>query len=88
MRKTKILFALSLFLMLSCSRTWTEKDRQTFLGGCLQGAKKDMDSAKAKGYCSCMLEKLQKRYPDPSDMKYVKSDTAVYSIANDCLKNQ
>ena len=88
MRKFKILLVLSLFLVLSCSRTWTETDKQTFLGGCLQGAKKDMDSAKAKRYCSCMLEKLQKRYPDPSDIKYVKSDTAVYSFANDCLKNQ
>lgn len=70
----------------SCKHSWTQKDKDDFTGGCIHGAVKDMGEAKAASYCSCLLEKLQKRYPNPADMKYIKSDTAVYSIAKDCKK--
>jgi hypothetical protein len=52
----------------------------------MNGALKDMGEAKAKAYCSCMLEKLQKRYPDASDLKYARTDTAVYSMGRECMK--
>lgn len=45
-----------------------------------------MGEAKAKSYCSCMLQKLQKRYPNAADMKYVKNDTAVHAMAIECMK--
>ena len=49
-------------------------------------AVKEMGDAKARTYCGCMLEKLQKRYPNAADVKYAKYDTALYSMAQQCLK--
>jgi hypothetical protein len=73
-------------VLFSCQHAWTPKDKETFMGGCVNGALKDMGEAKAKAYCSCMLEKLQKRYSSASDLKYAKTDTAVYSMGRECLK--
>jgi hypothetical protein len=70
----------------SCKHSWTPKDKENFIGGCVNGALKDMGEAKAKAYCSCMLEKLQKRYPDPSDLKYAQTDTSVYSMGKECMR--
>ena len=84
MKKTPILlFALSL---MACNRPWTDQDRRNFLGGCLKGAFLEMDSTKAKSYCNCMLDKIEKRYPDAGDVKYIRQDTAVYSMGKACRK--
>jgi hypothetical protein len=71
-------------ILCSCSRGWTMADEQQFTGGCLKGAFKDMDSIKARSYCDCMLQQVKKRYPNPSDVKYIKADTALYSIGKRC----
>jgi len=76
----------ALCLLFSCKNAWTQEDKDSFTGGCINGARKDMSMEKAQAYCDCMLQKLQKRFPDAGDMKYVKSDTAVYSMARDCMK--
>ncbi len=80
-----IAFLLVLFLF-SCNRPWTENDKQNFMGGCMNGALKDMDQAKAKEYCNCMLEKVQKRYPSVSDVQYMKKDTAIYTMGRECRR--
>ena len=86
-RLTSIFLLAALWLFFSsCKNAWTQEDKDTFMGGCINGARKDMSIEKAQSYCSCMLQKLQKRFPDAGDMKYVKSDTAVYSMARDCMK--
>ena len=74
------------FAFSSCKHAWTQKDKEDFVGGCVNGALKEMGEAKARSYCSCMLQKLQKRYPNAADMKYVKNDTAVHSMAKECMK--
>lgn len=78
------LFFLAAFFLYSCNQPWTENDKQTFMGGCMNGALKEMDPEKAKAYCSCMLEKVQNRYPNVSDARYLKSDTAVYAMGRAC----
>jgi uncharacterized membrane protein len=76
-----------LFLvLLSCNHPWTQDDKQNFLGGCMKGALKDMDEEKARAYCSCMLQKVQKKYPNAADAKYLKNDTAIYSMGRECMK--
>jgi hypothetical protein len=80
------LLLLILFSLGSCKRPWTQKDRDDFTGGCMNGALKEMEQAKARSYCNCMLEKVQRRYPDAGDMKYIKTDTAMYSMAIECRK--
>ena len=72
--------------LFSCNRPWTDSDKKNFMGGCMSGALKDMKPEKAQAYCSCMLEKVQKRYPNAADAKYLKSDTALYSIGRECMK--
>lgn len=72
--------------LMSCNRPWTDSDKQNFMGGCMNGALKDMDPEKAKAYCSCMLEKVQQRYPNAADAKYLKNDTAIYSMGKACMK--
>jgi len=71
-------------ILCSCARGWTNEDEQQFKGGCLKGAFKDMDSVKAKSYCDCMLQQVKKRYPNPSDLKFIKADTALYSLGKRC----
>jgi len=70
----------------SCKHPWTQTDKENVMGGCMTRAVKDMGDAKARTYCGCMLEKLQKRYPNAADVKYAKYDTALYSMAQQCLK--
>jgi trans-aconitate methyltransferase len=52
----------------------------------MKGALKDMDEEKARAYCSCMLQKVQKKYPNAADAKYLKNDTAIYSMGRECMK--
>lgn len=70
----------------SCQHSWTQKDKDEFINSCTNSAAKSMTETKARSYCSCMLQKVQKRYPNPGDTKYIKQDKALYSMANDCLK--
>ena len=52
----------------------------------MSGALKDMGETKARDYCNCMLEKVQKKYPDAADARYLKNDTAVYSMGRECIR--
>jgi len=76
----------SFFLLCSCQRAWTEKDKADFLAGCIEGTTKDLGADKAKAYCACMVGKVVSRYPDAGDAKYMKYDTAIVRISKDCLK--
>jgi len=78
--------SLAFLAFVSCNHPWTQDDKQNFLGGCMRGALKDMDEGKARAYCSCMLQKVQKRYPNAADAKYLKNDTAIYSMGRECIK--
>jgi hypothetical protein len=75
---------LGIMIVSSCKQGWTQKDKQEFLGGCINGALKDMGAARAKSYCDCMLQKIQGRYPNAGDVKYIKNDTAIFSMAKAC----
>ncbi|HEX2607031.1 MAG TPA: hypothetical protein VHK91_06610 [Flavisolibacter sp.] len=70
----------------SCARSWTKKDEKEFKSGCIQGAVKDMGKEKAVRYCDCMLDQLKQRYSNPSDLNYLKQDTALKRLAQGCLQ--
>jgi hypothetical protein len=60
---------------------WTDVHRDKFMESCTDGAKALGD--KAKPYCQCTLEKLEKKYPNPIDAgRLTNSETE--SIAKDC----
>src|SRR5687767_4897127 len=45
---------------------WTATDRGPFITECVKSAKAGMSEDSAKYYCYCMLEKVEKIYPDPT----------------------
>ncbi|MES2880863.1 MAG: hypothetical protein V4676_01850 [Bacteroidota bacterium] len=84
--KQILAISLTVSTLISCKQGWTDKNKQEFLGGCISGAQKNMDAAKAKPYCICMLQKLQLRYQSPVALQYLKNDTAVYNMGKACLQ--
>ena len=81
-------FFLIIICFYSCKRKWTQEDKTQFLGGCLKGAIKDMGESKAKPYCNCLLEKIVTKYPNAKDAAYLKYDTTIVRLSQDCLKQR
>lgn len=77
--------SIAFFLITSCKRKWTQADRDQFLKGCISSSIKDMTAQKAESYCNCMLQQVEKRYPNANDVKYIRQDTAMNRIGKDCL---
>jgi len=84
MFKRHYLFLALLLGTASCKSEWNEKNKSEFVSGCINGALKAMPEDKARKYCHCMLEKVMEKYPDASDVIYIKSDTALASLAKAC----
>jgi len=82
----RIIFFLLMISCFSCKRKWTEKDKSEFLAGCLKNAVKNIGEQKAKPYCNCLLQRVIERYPNARDAPYIKYDTAIVRLAEDCLK--
>ena len=85
--KIFLLLLFSMVLIFSCKRKWTEKDKSEFVSACYATAVKDSNIGErnAKTYCNCLLEKVIEKYPDASDVQYIKYDPAIVSIAKNCL---
>lgn len=82
-----VLFLL-LFALISCKRSWTEKDKNEFYSGCMSNAAINKDITNPKAYCGCLLQKIITKYPNANDAPYIKYDTTAKQLAKDCLKNQ
>ena len=61
---------------------WSSGDRVMFLNNCMFGSKKER--AAAFGYCSCLLQRLESRYPTAVDARNVKQDSMTV-WAKQCL---
>jgi len=85
--KKMALFLLAAALV-SCSRPWTEKDKSEFVSGCLSAAVRGMGEDSAKRYCRCLVEKVVAKYPNANDAKYIKYDSTVKVLAQECLKQR
>jgi hypothetical protein len=83
--KSALVFLL-LFCVFSCKRKWTQDDKAQFLGGCLRTATTNLGEQGAKTYCNCLLGKMMEKYPNANDIRYVKYDSSIVSVAKDCLK--
>jgi hypothetical protein len=46
---------------------WSESERNDFINTCTQAASNSMGQEKARAYCSCMQQKLEKKYPNYTD---------------------
>ena len=67
------------------SSGWAQKDRDAFNTKCVEGATAGMGADKAKSYCSCMLGKIEVKYPAASDAGNLDMNTMT-EWAKDCLK--
>lgn len=63
---------------------WAPSEKDTFMSTCVSQAKSGMGEVGAKNYCSCMLDKIEKLYPNAADAG--KLDQAkMTDLAKECL---
>ncbi len=83
-----ILFVTSMFVACkgkSGTAQWPQKEKDAFNEQCVKGAETSMGEAKAKSYCSCMLTKIEAKYPEAANAS--KLDVATMTeMAKDCVK--
>ena len=61
---------------------WTNKDRNKALSDCENELP---DNPQAKQICSCLLEKVEKKYPDPEDVDKKSSTEEIADMTRSCL---
>lgn len=64
---------------------WTPKERKEFVDACIPNTK--MTEANGRAYCSCMLEKIEKKYPDPATLEREFKKEDVEPWAKECRPN-
>ena len=74
-------FLIASVVLSSCSDSgWSQKEKDTFMGTCVvPGVTND-------AYCSCMLKKIEKKYPDPE--KYTINMEEMTKWASECPSPQ
>jgi hypothetical protein len=61
---------------------WTSKDRKKAMNDCVAEIP---DNPQAKQICSCLLEKVEKKYPDPEDVDKKSSKEEIADMTRACL---
>ena len=64
---------------------WSSSEKDVFTTNCVKGASGTMGEDKAKSYCSCMMGKLEVKYPKADDIDKVDVGTMT-EMAKDCVK--
>lgn len=54
--------------------TWPGPEREAFLKSCIEQAR-SLGETKARNYCECMLFKVEKLYPNATDLTNVTNET-------------
>ncbi len=87
--KQLLIFLFVASMAVSCkgkgSKHWAQKDKDAFNSNCVNGAKASMGDDKAKAYCSCMLDKIEVKYPNAEDAGKLDMNSMT-EMAKDCLK--
>ena len=67
--------------------SWAQLEKDAFMTNCSAQAQKTgtMDATKAKDYCSCMLDKVEEKYPNAADAANLTAIDAS-NMAKECLK--
>lgn len=75
----------------SKTASWPQSERDGFLSSCEKSAlKSTTDKSLAESYCQCMMEKMEKAYPDINDaVKLTRAEVEKFTNDNreDCLGN-
>lgn len=67
---------------------WSKTDKAQFLNECVPEAAKKIGNPQANTYCSCYLEKLEKKYTSYSDANGKLKEPEITNIANECNGQQ
>lgn len=67
-------------------KSWTDKDREEFTSKCVETAVKTVGEQKAKGYCDCMLKKIEVVYPNTADLGKMTQEQ-IQKWAGECNKD-
>ena len=69
------------------SHGWTSDQVRDFVDNCVSEAEKGaLSHDQAQNYCSCMQQKLERKYPDPNDAVGVTENSEeMKQMATDCL---
>jgi hydroxymethylpyrimidine/phosphomethylpyrimidine kinase len=68
------------------SEGWSKANREGFMTVCVSKAKDGMGSeSKAENYCACMLDKIQKIYPNANDAGKLTAQRTT-QLAQDCIQ--
>ena len=74
-------FFIASVVLISCSDSgWSQKEKDTFMDTCV------IPGVSSKAYCSCMLKKIEKKYPDPE--KYTINMEEMTKWASECPSPQ
>ena len=63
---------------------WTKKQRNAWLDDCIEGSD---DIPNAEELCSCVLKKVEKKYPDHRDAKFLDETREKIKFAKECGYN-
>ena len=68
--------------------TWSKDFSAKFISDCVTSATGELGSQQAQTYCSCMADKISKKYPDENDAKNKMTKEDVENLKGGCLGNQ
>jgi|SaaInlV_100m_DNA_4_1039707.scaffolds.fasta_scaffold262450_1 hypothetical protein len=74
-------FLIASVVLTSCAGAgdgWPEDEKKAFMENCV------IEGVTTADYCSCMLEKVQKKYPEPEDALNMDLEWMIKE-AEDCL---
>ena len=64
---------------------WSKAERRKFVSTCAEKASTNMGQEKAEEYCTCMMNKIEKRYPNSADVGQLTEDE-VTKLALTCVQ--
>jgi hypothetical protein len=67
------------------SKGWSKADQNKFITNCTQTASSSMGEERAEEYCTCMMKKIEKRYPNSSEVDQM-TESEITKLAKTCVQ--
>jgi len=87
---TPVAFVLLMLATLQVAQAggpWKPAEQEAFMTACVDEASKNITTAKAQVYCSCMLDKIMAEYSDPIKAEKYLTDDEMTELAVACLQD-
>jgi hypothetical protein len=70
----------------SARKKWSPQEQETFIKTCVANVTESMGLEEANFYCECMMEKVEKKYPDARDADEKLTMSQSMEMAQGCLQ--